>query len=56
MSYAHPQARQDAFEWEGWFADHRLFRDCRFDNGRWLGPARLVRSINAKLPLDDPDE
>jgi hypothetical protein len=52
MTYAHPQDPQDAFEAERWHADPKLFRDARFDNGRWIGPASVLAGIPLELTVN----
>lgn len=55
MTYAKHQDRSDAFDWERWFADHRLFRDLRFDGQKWTGPAAGVARIAALVGAPDED-
>jgi hypothetical protein len=42
-----PQINSD-HEWTLWFSDPKMFRDARFENGKWVGPA----SVLAKLPIE----
>lgn len=43
-----PQAPESDHEWTKWFANPLMFRDARFENGKWVGPA----SVLAKLPIE----
>jgi len=55
MTYSQRQDPWDAFEAERWFADPKLFRDCRFDGQKWVGPAPIVAQINSSIPAVDSD-
>lgn len=49
MTYHKVQDPADAYEAEQWFADMRLFRDCRFDGGKWVGPIAQIRNMPLEL-------
>jgi hypothetical protein len=52
VTYSHPQPSLDAFDSElFWFDDPTRYRDCRFSDGQWHGPAPVVAEINARLGL-----
>lgn len=56
MTYTRPQPAQDAFDSElFWFDDPTRYRDCRFSDGQWHGPASIVSEINARLGLVQDD-
>ena len=55
MTYSKAQGQEDAFEWETWFHDPLVFRDCRFDNGRWIGPASVLAAIPLELKVNSDE-